>query len=120
MSCEGVISKLKKQNNTSNIVVVSAQEDVFTTVKLLQSGVYDYVVKNDDTKERIWNTLINLTEKQSLEKKIETLSREVRSKYDFRQIIKGSSAEIEHLFSVLQKLVKSNITVSISGKSNSL
>ena len=116
MACEEVISKLKKQNNASNIVVVSAQEDVSTAVKLLQSGVYDYVVKNDNTKERIWNILRNLSEKQSLEKEIETLSSEVRSKYDFRRIIKGSSAEIEHVFSVFQKAVKSNITVSIGGE----
>lgn len=116
MACEEVISKLKKQNNASNIVAVSAQEDVSTAVKLLQSGVYDYVVKNDDTKERIWNILRNLSEKQSLEKEIETLSSEVRSKYDFRRIIKGSSAEIEHVFSVFQKAVKSNITVSIGGE----
>lgn len=116
ITCESVIARLKSQKNTGNVVVVSAQEDVSTAVQLLRIGAYDYVVKNEDTKERILNTLRNLSEKQSLEKEIENLNSEVRSKYDFRQIIKGSSSEMEPIFSILQKAVKSNITVSISGE----
>lgn len=115
-TCEELIKTIRSDFPTMNIVVVSAQEDVGTAVKLLKSGVYDYVVKNDETKERILNTFKNLSEKLSLERDLESLRGEVKSKYDFRKIIKGSSAEIEQVFSMLEKAARSNITVSISGE----
>lgn len=116
LSCESIIKALKNKGINASVVVVSAQEDVGTAVTLLKSGVYDYVVKNDDTKERLHNTLRNIAERSSLKMEIEQLSGAVKSKYDFRKIIKGTSNEIEGVFASMTKAVSSNITVSISGE----
>lgn len=116
ISCEQLIQELQTRKITSSVIVVSAQEDVTTAVQLLKSGVYDYVVKNDETRERLLITLKHFKEKYNLEREIQGLREEVKAKYDFSKIIKGTSREIESIFALLEKAVKTSITVSITGE----
>jgi len=44
-------------------VIVSGQEDVKTALDLLKDGAYDYFVKDNDTKDRLWNLINKLREK---------------------------------------------------------
>ncbi len=116
LTCEELIKQLRLKGIRSSIIVVSAQEDVSTAVQLLKNGVFNYVVKGDDTKEHLHNTLRHLSERVNLEKEIEHLSDAVYSKYNFRSLIKGGSQEIERVFAKMNKAISSNITVSISGE----
>jgi len=88
---------------------------VSTAVNLLKHGAYDYLVKDEDTKDRIWNALKNIREKFALEKQIDILQEEIGKKYKFGNSIKGNSAEIKKVFSLIDKAIQTNISVSISG-----
>lgn len=98
------------------VIVVSGQEDISTAVSLLKDGAYDYIVKNEDSKDRLWNTLKNLRENIALKEEVDVLRKEVGVKYDFSNIIKGNSAPIQKLFDLLEKASKTSINVSISGE----
>ncbi|MFU8842248.1 MAG: sigma-54-dependent transcriptional regulator [Bacteroidales bacterium] len=111
-----VIRKVKEFNPEIPIVVVSGQEDVATAVKLLKDGAYDYFVKDEDTKERLWNTIKNIKERIELKEEINHLKEEIGKKYEFKKIIRGNSPSILQIFKLIEKATQTNITVSIYGE----
>jgi DNA-binding NtrC family response regulator len=116
MSGFDVIKKVREYNSEIPIVVVSGQEDVATAVKLLKDGAYDYFVKDEDTKERLWNTIKNIKERNELKEEINVLKEEIGKKYEFKKIIKGNSPAIQQIFRLIEKATLTNITVSIYGE----
>lgn len=116
MSGFDVIKKVKEFNSDIPVVVVSGQEDVATAVRLLKDGAYDYFVKDEDTKERLWNTIKNIKERNELKEEISVLKQEIGKKYEFKKIIKGNSPAIQQIFSLIEKATLTNITVSIYGE----
>ena len=111
-----VIRKVREYNADIPVVVVSGQEDVGTAVQLLKDGAYDYFVKDEDTKERLWNTIKNIKERNELKEEISVLKEEIGKKYEFRKIIRGNSPAIQQIFKLIEKATLTNITVSISGE----
>ncbi|MBD78386.1 MAG: regulator [Crocinitomicaceae bacterium] len=116
MSCELLIKKIREINQTIHIVTISAQEEISTAVKLLRAGVYDYIEKNEETRNRLLNTIKHIQENQLLKSELEILREEVQTKYDFSSILKGNSQPMERVFQLMEKASKANITVSISGE----
>ena len=111
-----VLQKIKEQLPEVPVIIISGQEDISTAVELLRSGAYDYIVKNDDTKNRLWNTVKNATEQLKLQREVQSLREEVGQKYEFANIIKGNSPAIKRVFTLMDKAVRTNITVSITGE----
>jgi len=111
-----VLKKVHDHNPEIPVIIVSGQEDVSTAVNLLKHGAYDYFVKDDDTKDRIWNALKNIKEKFELEKQIDVLQTEIGKKYKFGNSIKGNSNKIKNVFNLIEKAVQTSISVSVSGE----
>ncbi|MCU0444681.1 MAG: sigma-54 dependent transcriptional regulator [Microscillaceae bacterium] len=116
MSGNDLLKKVKAQYPEIPIVIISGQEDISTAVKLLKEGAYDYIVKDDDAKERIWNTVMHARENLNLKDEITYLKEEIGKKYEFSNIIKGNSPAIKQIFALMEKAAKTNITVSVSGE----
>ncbi|NJL11942.1 MAG: sigma-54-dependent Fis family transcriptional regulator [Microscillaceae bacterium] len=116
MSGGELLQKIKVQYPDVPVIIVSGQEDIATAVKLLKEGAYDYIVKDDDAKERLWNAVRNARENQSLKEEITYLREEIGKKYEFGKIIKGNSPAIKKVFALMEKAARTNITVSISGE----
>ncbi|MGM0565313.1 MAG: sigma-54-dependent transcriptional regulator [Bacteroidota bacterium] len=111
-----ILDKIKKFDPDLPVVIVSGQQDINTAVSLFKKGVYDYIVKDDDTKERLWNITNKVKEKDDLQQRIDSLEAEVDRKYEFGNLIKGNSPQIEEIFRLMQKAVKANISVTIHGE----
>lgn len=116
MSGLEVMRQIKKENPEIPVVIVSGQEDVSTAVTLLKEGAYDYFVKDDDVKDRLWNIIKKIRENLSLKSEISKLKDEIGRKYEFRNVIKGSSPAIRQIFTLIEKATKTNITVSVTGE----
>jgi len=116
MSGEDVLLKIKEYNSEIPVVMVSGQEDIKTAITLLKDGAYDYIVKDEDTKDRIWNAIKNIREKEGLKKEISELKQQVKKKYNFTTSIIGNSPSMKKIFAMIEKAVSSNITVSITGE----
>lgn len=110
-----LIKKVKNYDPDIPIVIISGQEDVSTAVDLLREGVYDYIVKDEDTKDRIWNIIKHLKQNVNLKEELNQLRQEVAHKYDFSSTMVGESPAMQKVFTLMEKAVKTNITVSITG-----
>ncbi len=116
MSGLEVMKAIRKENNEVPVVIVSGQEDISTAVALLREGAYDYFVKDDDTKDRLWNVIKKIRENLQLRSEISYLKEEIGKKYEFRNVIKGNSPVIKQIFGMIEKAIRTNISVSITGE----
>lgn len=113
---EEVLKAIKAYNSEINVIVVSSQESINTAVELLKYGAYDYITKDNETKDRLLNTINNAKKQVSLKEEISVLKEEIGHKYEFDNSIIGESSAIQKTFKLLSKAVKTNITVSITGE----
>lgn len=119
--CDGgeALKKIKEINPSTQVIIISGQEDVATAINLLKNGAFDYIVKDDDTKDRLWNTIQHLQEINGLKQEVEQLRSEVGRKYDFSKTMIGNSDSMQKVFSMIEKAVQTNISVSIYGETGS-
>jgi DNA-binding NtrC family response regulator len=116
MPGEKVLSQIRSHDPNISVIIVSAQEKIHTAVELLKLGAYDYIAKDHETKDRLLNSINNARNKTSLIKEIDHLKKEISEKYEFEKSIVGTSPAIKRIFSLLEKAVQTNISVSISGE----
>ena len=116
MNGDELLKQVKEMSPETKVIIISAQEDIKVALDLMKKGANDYLVKDEDTKERLWNTINNLRENIQLKQEIETLKEEVGRKYDFSNAIIGSSPVIQRVFSMMEKAARTNITVSVTGE----
>lgn len=113
---EKVLKEIKAYDSNIQVIVISAQEKIGTAVELLKLGAYDYIIKDEETKDRLLNTINNARKNISLIREIDHLKQEISEKYEFDKSIVGNSPPLKKVFSLLEKAVKTNITVSITGE----
>lgn len=111
-----VLKKIKEYNPDIEVIVISEQENIETAVQLLRLGAYDYITKANDIRDRLLNLVNNIRKNSSLKTRISTLQQEVEQKYDFEKSIIGQSPAIKKVFSLIEKAIKTNITVTITGE----
>lgn len=116
MTGDKLLKQIKESCPDTKVIIISGQENVKVALDLLKKGANDYIVKDEDTKDKLWNTVINLRENIQLKQEIETLKEEVTRKYDFSNAIIGSSIVIQRVFSMMEKAARTNITVSVTGE----
>ncbi|MFM5961142.1 MAG: response regulator, partial [Dolichospermum sp.] len=116
MAGEKVLTAIREFDPDINVIIVSAQEKIGTAVELLKLGAFDYIAKDEDAKDRILNSIKNARNKFSLIREIDRLRQEIEVKYEFEKSIIGNSNAIKKVFVLLEKAVKTQITVSITGE----
>jgi len=109
-------SKLRNIYPELEIIVVSGQQDVGTAVDLMNNGAFDYIVKNEDTKNRIIFTINKLSKQLELKSQLANLQREISKKYDFRSTLISNDQSFERIYGLIHKATSSAINVSIYGK----
>jgi DNA-binding NtrC family response regulator len=108
--------KIREINSQVPVIMISSQENIAVAVNLLKMGVSDYLVKDDSTKDLLWNSIIRIRETQSLKKEVETLREELGQKFSFEKTIIGQSDVLKKIFVMMEKASKTNINVSITGE----
>jgi DNA-binding NtrC family response regulator len=115
-SGEGVLEQIRSYDPNISVIIVSAQEKIGTAVELLKSGAFDYIAKDQDTKDRLLSSINHARNKSSLIKEIDHLKKEITEKYEFENSIIGKSTALKSVFQLMEKAVGTNISVSISGE----
>tara|TARA_R110002020_G_scaffold210611_3_gene416724 strand:- start:131 stop:1483 length:1353 start_codon:yes stop_codon:yes gene_type:complete len=116
MTGDKLFLKIKGFNPNIPVVVISSQEDISVAVNLLKAGVSDYLVKDEATKDLLWNSVIKIRENQSLKQEVETLKEELGQKFSFEKTILGTSPALKRIFKLIEKSIRTNINVSITGE----
>ena len=111
-----LFQKIKQVNDQVPVIVISGQEEIAIAVKLLKMGVTDYLIKDDNTKDILWNSVIKIRETGKLKKEVAILREELGQKFSFDKSIKGQSPALLKIFALMEKAAKTNINVSITGE----
>ncbi len=111
-----VFKKIKAYNADIPVVIVSGQEDIKTAVELLKEGAFDYFVKDENTKEKLWKSVKYIKEarKRKAGSNVQGLKR--TNGVDASKIIQGNSPAVKQVFDLIDKASKTNISVSLFGE----
>lgn len=116
MKGDEVLRRIKNESPSSSVVVISGQENIATAIDLLRKGAYDYLVKDDKTRERLWNSINNIRHNVSLQNEINDLKEQIGKRYEMDKLLIGSCEPMLKIRSLIEKAIKTQITVSISGE----
>lgn len=111
-----LLQKINYYNKSIPVIIISGQEEIKTAVALIKEGAFDYISKDEDLRTRLLNSINKAKRTNQLENEIENLREEIAHKYEFEKSIIGKSPAMQAIFKLLEKAVKTNITVSISGE----
>jgi len=113
---ETLLKEIKTRNSEIPVIIISGQEEISVAVQLLKAGAKDYIIKDEHTKDMLWRSVINIKENQSLREEVNTLREELQTKYSFEKSIIGTSQAIKKTFTLVEKAIKTNINVSLTGE----
>lgn len=116
MTGDLLLQRIQDINKNIPVIVISAQEDVGVAVNFFKQGARDYLIKNENTKEQLWNAILKIRENLLLRQEVEELRGQLEQKFSFQKSIIGNSAALKKVFSLVEKAIRSNINVSITGE----
>ncbi|MDA3905848.1 MAG: sigma-54 dependent transcriptional regulator [Bacteroidales bacterium] len=111
-----VMQGFHNYNKNFPIVIISAQNDIRVAVNLLKEGAFDYIVKDQELKDRLWMSMEKVKKISGYEKKIDELETEVNKKYEVSNLFIGNSSVLKNIFILIEKAKKTNINVSVTGE----
>lgn len=116
MSGDVLLKRIQEINPSISLIIISGQEEIEVAINFLKSGAKDYIVKNQHTKEMLWNSILKIRENISLKNEVAELKQELEKKYAFEKTIIGQSDALKNVFKKINKAAQTNINVSISGE----
>ncbi|WP_372946844.1 sigma-54-dependent transcriptional regulator [Mariniphaga sp.] len=111
-----MLKKIKAENEDIQVILISEQSEIEVVVELLKFGAYDYIVKSNDIRERLLNTVQNIRKGERLKREVISLRSEVKKKYSYQNTIVGNSAAIQEIYSSIEKATRTGISVTITGE----
>ena len=113
---EQVLRQIRERLPATEVIVISGQEDINTAVSMLRQGAYDYLVKDENTLDRLWNIVGKVSEQASLRRENNRLRQQIGARYSPGQAILGEHASVQQVHSLIAKAARTTITVSVSGE----
>ena len=115
----GLLSRLSEEgpnfkSNTS-VVLLTAQGSVQTAVEAMKLGAYDFLLKPVDS-TRLRNILANATRQRETNIELEVARRRLRESGVLGTMV-GSSKIMREVFSLIEQIAPSNVSVLITGES---
>ena len=111
-----LLKEIREQCPSAYVIVVSGQNDLNLAVDLLKDGAHDYIVKDVDTKERIWKTIRNVQSLMALNQEVKQLREQLGTRQQQSSLIIGESQPMRSLLPLIEKAANSSINVSIFGE----
>ena len=113
---EHLLHQLRERLPGVEVLVISGQENISTAVSMLRQGAYDYLVKDDNTLDHLWNLVGKIEQQTSLRRENTRLRQQVGARYGAEQALLGEHASIKQVRMLITKAARTAITVSISGE----
>lgn len=113
---EKLYKRISLQDSSIAVIVISDQKEIKIALDLLKSGVYDYIIKDHNTKGVLWDAIKHIKEHSKLKQKTGRLKSLLETNIGFEKKIIGQSDAIKRSFTLIQNAVKTNINVSIIGE----
>ena len=110
-----LLREAKAQNPSIAVIMITAHTSTKSAVEALKAGAFDYIAKPFDIDE-LKIIVRNAVERKELEDENIHLRSALEERFTFANII-GRSARMQEIFSIVQRIAKTNSTVLISGES---
>ncbi len=111
-----VLRRLKAQEPSVTVVMVTATDDLKTAVEAMRLGAFDYVAKPFDL-DRLRVVVQNALDRHELRQEVELYRKESAKKYGFHRII-GPSRALKEVVEIARKVARSEAaTVLLQGES---
>lgn len=111
-----LLSKVKEIDSHIQVIMISAFDDMQSTVRAMQNGAYDYIEKPleiDKLKLRIKRALEN----KRLSSRLESLIPSDYKEYKIENTLIGKTPEIKEVYKKIGQVSSSRVTVLIQGES---
>ncbi len=110
-----VLRHIKQRNKNACVVIMTAYDDMKTTVEAIKSGAYEYLVKPLDYVE-LDLTVEKAFQMQHLEDKLTYLVEEKQKEYTIDNII-GRSPQMREVFKLIGSVADTRTNILIRGES---
>ena len=115
MSGIEVLSRIKEKDKNASIIIMTAYDDMKTTVDAIKLGAFEYLVKPLDYVE-LDLTINKAFQMQSLEDKVSYLVEEQQKEYTIDNII-GRSQQMREVFKLIGSVANTRTNILIQGES---
>ena len=110
-----LLSKVKKFNPDTVVVVMTAFGTIQNAVDAMKKGAYDYIVK-PFTPDEIGIVVERAIEHYSLAMENKALKAQIKEKYSFKNIV-GQNRKLLDIFDLIESASNSRATILITGES---
>jgi two-component system response regulator PilR (NtrC family) len=110
-----VLRALRKQNQHTVVIMISAYATTEAAVEAMNVGAYDFVPKPFDNEE-LKQTIANALDLKTIEHEKEILDDELKKTIHFGKIV-GNSASMRYIYSLIRQVAKTRTNVLITGES---
>lgn len=116
MTGSEVMEAIQRYNSNIGIIVLSGQSEISVAVNFMKTGAFLYIVKDDDTKDRLQLTVRRLKKQIELQEEVEFLKNELGTKYNINNNLIGNSEPMLRVQRLISKALQTNISVTLKGE----
>jgi len=110
-----LLREVKRVSPETSVILMTAFGSIDSAVQAMKAGAYDYLTKPFKLDE-LTVVVGRALEERRLRAEVQALREEVRTRYQFANII-GKSKPMQDLFALISKVATSRTTVLVQGKS---
>ncbi|MFN4111487.1 MAG: sigma-54-dependent transcriptional regulator [Ignavibacteria bacterium] len=111
-----LLKKIKEIDVNSKVILITAHDDIQTTIESIQNGAYDYFEKPLDV-EKLKIVVQRALESKSLSERLESIVTEEAEEYQIEKKIIGKSPLMKEVYKKIGHVSNNRVTVFIVGES---
>lgn len=111
-----LLKKVKEIDPLTKIILITAHDDVQTTIDAMQNGAYDYLEKPLDI-ERLKVTISRALESKKLSERIESFVEDNVEEFQPEKRIIGKSKSMKDVYKIIGQVSSNRVTVLLQGES---
>lgn len=111
-----VLEKIKAIDPNIHFIIITAFDDMQTTVEAMQKGAYDFIEKPLEI-EKLKLTIKRAIDNKKLSDKLEIISEEKAGTYELKNILIGKTQVMKDVYKKIGHVSNSKVTVLIQGES---
>lgn len=111
-----VLEELQKFDSQIKVIIITAHDDMSTTIQVMQKGAYDFIEKPIEI-ERLKISVKRALENKKLSEKIENIISDKIDSNKNQNMIIGKSQVIREVFKKIGQVSANRVTVLIQGES---
>lgn len=111
-----VLKKVKEIDSRIHVIMMTAFDDMHSTVKAMQHGAYDYIEKPLEI-DKLKNTIQRALEDKKMSENLSSFISDDPDQFNLKNTIIGKAASMKEVYKKIGQTCTSRVTVLIEGES---